>query len=164
MKKLLFCCLTLLSFVVLVSSCTLSESSEDDIVFNARELIGQSPEGVIKILGSPDTTFHQTFVKRRYFIQYYDKYGIEVRYLQGSISGVIVNEPYPLKFAPETITKFGIDYTEPTKHDTRSSITWKNIEGFKAINFYLRGVEKSDSVEHSYRIYFNMDTTTRSRK
>lgn len=154
-------CLCTLFLLTLTVSCTIPDPNED-IVFNAQELVGQSPEGVIEILGQPDTTFYRTFIKNRYYIQYYDEYGVEVRHLNGSISGVIVNEPYPLEFSPKTITKFGIEYTEPTKLDMRSSITWKgNVEGFKAVNFYLVGRKKPDSVEHVYRIYFNMDTTSR---
>ena len=79
------------------------------------------------------------------------------------VSEIVVQEPYPLKFAPETITNFGIDYVEPTEYDSLAMIMWKNIEGIKVVNFYLRGELKPDSIEHSYHIYFNMDTTRRQQ-
>ena len=163
MKKLLFYCFTLPSFVVLVSNCSSSENSEGDIVFDARELIGKSPEGIIEALGEPDSAYQRSITGKPYFVQYYNQYGVEVRHFQGSIVNIIVNEPYPLEFAPETITKFGFDYTEPTEYDSLAMITWKNIEGIKIVNFYLRGVQKPDSVKHSYHIFFNMDTTTANK-
>ncbi|WKN42034.1 hypothetical protein [Tunicatimonas pelagia] len=132
----------------------------NDIVFDALSLVNKSPTEVAEILGQPDTIFQRTFFGKQYFIQYYNEYGVEVRHYQGKVRGVIVNEPYPLEFKPETITKFGIDYVEPTKYDSLSTIVWKNIEGFKVVNFYLRGVKKPDSIEHSYHIYFNMDTAS----
>ncbi|MEM6845075.1 MAG: hypothetical protein AAF632_22875 [Bacteroidota bacterium] len=134
-------------------------SHDQKFVFDAPSLVGKSPTEVTEILGKPDTIFNRTFFGKQYFIQYYDEYGVEVRHYQGTIKGIIINEPYPLEFKPETISKFGIDYVEPTKYDSSAMIMWKNIEGFKVINFYLRGVKKPDSVRHSYHIYFNMDTT-----
>ena len=133
--------------------------SDNELVFDALALVNKSPEETADVLGEPDTTYYRTIFGKRYFVQYYNQYGVEVRHLNDLISGVIVNEPYPLKFAPETITKFGINYVEPTQYDSLAMIMWKNIEGFKVVNFYLRGVAKPDSVEHSYHIYFNMDTT-----
>ena len=148
-------------FALLILSILLSCNSaeKDNIIFNAPDLVDKSPMEVVDILGEPDSIFHRTLFGKQYFIQYYDKHGIEVRHYQGKIKGVIVNEPYPLAFEPETITKFGINYVEPTNYDSSAMIMWKNIEGFKVINFYLRGVKKPDSIEHSYHIYFNMDTT-----
>ncbi|MGB3587876.1 MAG: hypothetical protein WBA23_15110 [Tunicatimonas sp.] len=141
----------------LMYNCT---SPNENVVFNAPLLLSKSPTEVTQILGEPDTVYNRTFFGKQYFIQYYNKHGIEVRHYQGKIEGVIVNEPYPLEFKPETITKFGIKYVEPTKYDSSAMIMWKNIDGFKVINFYLRGVRKPDSIEHSYHIYFNMDTAS----
>ncbi len=148
--------LALLLLSWLLYCCT---SYSEDVVFNAPSLLNKSPTEVIGILGEPDTVFQRTFFGKQYFIQYYNEYGVEVRHYQGKIKGVIVNEPYPLEFKPETIIKFGISYVEPTKYDSSAMIMWKNIDGFKVINFYLRGVRKPDSIKHSYHIYFNMDTT-----
>ena len=148
----------LLLYSLPIFSCQPTEP-EDDLVFDALALVNTSPEETADILGTPDTTYYLTIFNKRYFVQYYNQYGVEVRHLNGLVNGIIVNEPYPLKFAPETITKFGIDYVEPTQYDSLAMIMWKNIEGFKVVNFYLRGVAKPDSIEHSYHIYFNMDTT-----
>ncbi len=134
---------------------------EDDLIFDALALVDASPEKTASILGAPDTTYYLTIFNKRYLVQYYNQYGVEVRHLNGSVNGIIVNEPHPLKFAPETITKFGIDYVEPTQYDSLAMIMWKNIEGFKVVNFYLRGVARPDSIAHSYHIYFNMDTARR---
>lgn len=150
---------SLFIFIIIVSCSSPDRATET--VFDAPALVGQSPEGAIAVLGEPDTTYTRTLFGKRFFTQYYNDYGVEVRHLDGRIANIIVNEPYPLKFSPETITRFGIDYVEPTEYDSLAMIMWKDIEGFKVINFYLRGVEKPDSVEHSYHIFFNMDTTSR---
>ena len=150
--------LSSLIFLALTTHCT-PLGDEQELVFDAKKLVGQSPEGVASVLGEPDTTYNHMLFGKRYFTQYYDRYGVEVRHLDGKIASIIVNEPYPLDFAPETITKFGIEYVEPTEYDSLAMIMWKNIKGFKVVNFYLRGVEKPDSIEHSYHIFFNMDTT-----
>lgn len=153
-----FCYAALLG-VFLIAGCTPVEP--DDLVFDAPKLVAKSPEEVVELLGEPDTSYYRPFLNKRYFIQYYNQYGVEVRHLNGSVSEIIVQQPYPLKFAPETITRFGIAYTEPSEYDSLAMIMWKNIEGIKVVNFYLRGELKPDSIEHSYHIFFNMDTTGR---
>nr|WKN37622.1 hypothetical protein K4G66_02710 [Tunicatimonas sp. TK19036] len=147
--------LIVFAFVCLFSCNT----PEEEIVFNAPELIAKSPTEVADILGEPDSAYTRTVFGKQYFIQFYKDHQVEVRHYQGKIKEIVVQDPYPLEFTPATITRFGIDYVEPTQYDSLAMIMWKNIDGFKAVNFYLRGVEKPDSVKHSYHIYFNMDTT-----
>lgn len=135
-----------------------SEQKEDEgIVFDVLSFIDKSPEGVTQLLGKPDTTYQRTVSGKRYFVQYYNEHHTEVMHLQGKVVGIILNEPHPLKFTPETITKFGISYREPTMYEPRSTIMWKNIEGIKVANMYLVGTPRVDSIEHNFRIYFNLE-------
>ncbi len=137
-------------------------SPKEEALFDIREFIAKSPDEVATLMGKPDTTYHRTIFGKRYAIQYYHQYGIEIRSLNNRVAEVIVNEPYPLKFTPETITEFGLDFVEPTRYEPESMISWTNLEGIKAATFYIVGIKKPDSIEHNYKIYFNLSDTTQA--
>ncbi|MEZ4907153.1 MAG: hypothetical protein R2771_05820 [Saprospiraceae bacterium] len=91
--------------------------------------------------------------KERYILLYNDLDSTEFRFAKNRLLEIIVNKPkFPYK--SETITKFGLNYQNPTKVDSSAFIMWKNIyPNFNVVNFFLVG-SKMDSRETRYNIYF----------
>ena len=131
-------------------------SQEKEVIYDVASLKHKTPTEIAEIVGEPDTSFYKMILGKRYYIQRYNQYITDFRHLDGNLKEVILNQPHPLKFDPATITRFGLEYKEPTDMDTTAMILWKNYPEFVAVNFYKVGTKKPDSLDVNFRIYFNM--------
>ena len=130
---------------------------KNEKVVNPLEIRHQSPEQVAELIGKPDSAYYRSIMGNRYFIyRYPEASDTEIRFLNNRAVEIIFNEPFEFEFAPETISRFGLEYKPPTSMDTSAMIIWKNHEGFNAITFYKTGENKPEGVKNNFKIYFNM--------
>lgn len=132
------------------------QDSKKDFNLNVPQFKDATPILVEEMLGKPDSSYHRKIFGKRYFIQLYDSHKTEFRHLQGSLEGIILNEPFEFPFEPETITEFGFDYIEPSQMDTATNILWNNLGIIESANFYLVGEKLPEGVDKNFRIYFRM--------
>lgn len=131
-------------------------SKQKDVFLNVTQFKGQNPDGVVKILGKPDTAFNKRILGKPYYIQLYQSYdSCQFRYQHNKLEGIIIHKPRSIAFSPNSIESFGLDYKKPTLLDTASTIMWKNYEGFKAINFYKVGTKARNPNGTTFKAYFN---------
>lgn len=145
--------LYLSALLIIYTACS---KPEENLVFNIRDLIGKDEQGVIAVLGRPDSSYDLPVLTHDYFIQYYKNNAIEIRHLHGHVAEVIVNNPGDLTFDPQTIRRFGLLSYKPTTIDTSAMIIWKNIPDLKSVTFYKEGSNKTDPVKPRFKIYFNL--------
>ena len=136
---------------------TLWNCQKKAMTINPLEIRHQSPDQATELIGEPDSSYYRSILGKRYFIyRYPEAYDLEIRFFNNRAVEIILNKPFELEFAPETISHFGLEYKPPTSMDTTAMIIWKNYEGFNAVSFYKTGEKKPKGVKTNYKIYFNM--------
>ncbi|MDN5201656.1 hypothetical protein QQ008_09795 [Fulvivirgaceae bacterium BMA10] len=140
--------------IILCWSCSSDDSEK--IVSNIKSFKDKTPFEIETILGKPDTSYTKNILTNKYFIQHYKSHKTDIRHLNGKVAEVILHEPENLNFRPETIEKFGFEFVEPTKYDPAAMISWKDLEGFSDISFYLVGTKNDNPSEPNFKIFFNL--------
>ena len=130
--------------------------SQKDLLFDVTKLKGKDPEDVSRILKiDPDSTFIRHFVEGQRFIQlYYTADSSEFRYRNGKLIEIIIHKP-AMKYSPESIESFGLNYRTPSSVDTSAFIRWYDYPGFDAISFYKVGNRIGNNGSEIFKAYFN---------
>lgn len=152
MKKIIVL-IFVISGLTLFRQCVQKNSNR---LFNVTELKGKSPDEVAGILQlKPDSAFVRHFVEGERYIQlYYSADSSEFRYRGGKLIEIIIHKP-AVKYSPESIVSFGLNYRPPSSVDTSSFIRWYNYPDFKAISFYMVGDKKSFNGSKIFKAYFS---------
>ena len=149
----------IIASIFLISGLTLLQQCAQrhhDRLFDVTELKGKSPDEVAGILQlKPDSAFVRHFVEGERFIQlYYGTDSSEFRYRDGKLIEIIIHKP-TMKYSPESIVSFGLNYRPPSSVDTSSFIRWYDYPEFKAVSFYMVGDKKSSNGSRIFKAYFN---------
>lgn len=134
-------------------SCSPNRIEEGGLILDIPILINKTPTEVVEILGEPDTSYYEQVLAKSFLVHRYKKHDIEVQYLKGKSNDIIINEPLPVKFDPESLKHFGLKPIEPTVSREKGMLKWKNYSGLKTINFYKVRVDSAGNII-GYKIFF----------
>ncbi len=102
---------------------------KERIVVDAPAVLRQTPEGVEKVLGKPDTTYTELTLGGQAVVQHFKMYDVEVQYLDNKASYITVKGPHGLPFSAESLESFGAKAVgEPSTFETNKLIRWTKME------------------------------------
>lgn len=125
-----------------------STKEETNILVNIPELINRSPEEVEKILGTPDNSYFKVAFRHKVLVYEYEAENMEVRFPKNIASEIIIKNPLPFKYEPNTLKSYGITAAKPTKVVTDGFMKWENIPGFKVVSMYIKHLDTEGKVDN----------------
>ena len=123
-------------FILFLGGCATNESGKTALDVVA--LRGKTPNEVVDISGDPDSSYIHYVLGRPFLVYRYDPHQVEMRFYQNKLVEIIVHDPRPWPFEPETIEHFGLDYFEPTTYNPDANISWSNYGGLLGGEFLPR--------------------------
>ena len=144
----------LLTLWLLLGACS---SENERLILDVPSLRGKSPSEVVGMLGEPDSTQTKLLMGRRAYIQLYDRHGIELKYHEGKLSSVIVNNTEDLPFEPGIITRFGFTMAPPTFQDSTSFFNWSDLDSVSYISISKSGMRTEDPEKVDFKVFFTME-------
>lgn len=125
--------------------------------FNVKEMKGYTKNDLEKLIGDPDTTYAKRILSNKFDVLKYNDKETEFRFLNDTITAIIINKPFDLVFKPELISDYGFDFAPPHEQDTSSFYRWKNFQGIKNINIYKVGMKRPEGVDAYFKVYFDLN-------
>ena len=82
---------------------------------------------------------------------------MHVRFHRDLVEEVIIYNPIGIKFSPESITEFGLEYQDPDRMDEGVFYNWTSYNGYLNINLYSVGKRPYKGFEEhpGFEIYFS---------
>ncbi|GET32787.1 hypothetical protein PbJCM13498_16500 [Prolixibacter bellariivorans] len=135
-----------------------NNKSGNSLIFDATQIKGHPDTTEVKKLlhAQPDTSYYRWYFGQRRFIQLYNSMdSAEFRFKKNKLIEIIVNSP-PVDYIPQSITKFGLPFQQPTSSDSSAYFMWKNIyPEYEVVNYYLVGSKKKGP-KQNFKIYFKL--------
>ena len=120
---------------ILVVGC--SSQTQETVVFPVTDIILKTPQQVEDKLGTPDSAYTIRIMGKPIYCQRYNRHNVEIQFLEGQASDIVVNGPHGLPFNPTALREFGIaEKIHPSDYQKGRYIRWSNTKQFSAISFY----------------------------
>lgn len=144
--------LTLILLFFLTVGCeSFSKKEKTNVVIDIPELINKSPKEVETILGTPDNSYYKVAFNHKVLV--YEYKNMEVRFPKNIASEIVIKNPVPFKYEPETLKSYGIIADKPTKVVSDGFMKWENIPKFKVVSMYIKHLDEEGNVDN-YNILF----------
>jgi hypothetical protein len=135
-----------------------NNKSENGLIFDATQIKGHPDTTEVKKLlhAQPDTSYYRLYFGQLRYIQlYHSMDSAEFRFKKNKLIEIIVNKP-SVGYTPQSITKFGLPFHQPTSSDSSAYFMWKNIyPEYEVVNYYLVGSKKNGN-KQNFKIYFKL--------
>lgn len=142
MEKIYGCgkMLVVLTLLLSATACR-EEGNRELIVLDIPAIAHKTTEQVQAILGEPDSGYFQKRGQKKVAVQLYQPHHIEIYYLAGKTTEILVNEPAPLPYHQASLASFNIAPQNPDQANDNAAIKWSNVRGFKHITFFSHNIQ-----------------------
>ena len=141
--------LLLISITALTAGC----NSERGVILDVSSVVNKTPEEVIRILGTPDTTYTERILGKTIFCQRYVAHNIEIQYPESLSTDIVIYGPHGLPFTQSALKAFNIRQQHPAQYERDAVMRWYDLDKFAAVSFY-NVVKGSDGGIDNFTIYF----------
>ncbi len=144
----------LISWVLVLACQTKKEYPHQHL--QVMDIINNTPEETVKILGEPDSAFMQKVVTKNFYTQlYFNLDSLEIQYMDGTAKDIILHKPVPLSFDKKILENYGLGLKDPTSNELGEVYRWENYPDFKVISAYITRRDNNGEIS-DFRIFFKV--------
>jgi hypothetical protein len=112
-------------------------SDDKKILFPVTDIVLKSPQLVEERLGKPDSAYTIRIMGKPIYCQRYDQFNVEVQFMGGQASDIVMYGPHGLPFDQTALKALGIaEKIHPADYKKGRYIRWTDTKEFSAISFY----------------------------